>query len=102
MSGTAGGHRNFTRANAAKAAAAGNRNAALARQALQVLGDSCPAPWRQAAQLRIASPTASWAQIAAAVPAGCSRVNKDVLAARLRRLLAAAGVGPFAGEGGAR
>ncbi len=67
-----------------------------------MLGDSCPAPWRQAAELRVASPAASWAQIAAAVPAGCSRVNKDVLAARLRRLLAAAGVGPFAGEGGAR
>jgi DNA-binding transcriptional regulator WhiA len=96
------GHPNFAQANADKAAAAGNRNAALARQALQVLGDSCPAPWRQAAELRIKSPAASWGQIAAAVPAGCGRINKDVLAARFRRLLASAGVGPFAGEGGAR
>jgi DNA-binding transcriptional regulator WhiA len=101
VSGMAGGHPNFVRANAAKAAAAGSRNATLAREALQVLGDSCPAPWREAAELRIASPAASWARIATAVPAGCGRVNKDVLAARLRRLLVAAGVGPFAGGGDA-
>jgi len=99
VTGTAGGHPNFARANTAKAAAAGGRNAALAREALQVLGGACPASWREAAQLRIASPAASWAQIAAAVPAGGGRVNKDVLAARFRRLLAAAGVGPFTGGG---
>ncbi len=100
MSGTAGAYPNFARANAARAAAAGGRNAALARRALQVLGGSCPASWREAARLRIAWPAASWAQIAAAVPAVRSGgVSKDVLAARFRRLLAAAGVGPFTGGG---
>lgn len=102
MSGAAGGHPNFVRANAARVAAAGCRNAALARQALEALGDSCPPQWREVAELRIASPAASWAQIAAAVPAGGGRVSRDVLAARFRRLLAAAGVGPFGGGGGAR
>jgi DNA-binding transcriptional regulator WhiA len=94
VTGAASTHPNLARANAARSAAAAARNAQKARQALEVLGGSCRPSWREAAKLRIAWPSASWAQIAARMPADGTggTVSRHVPASRFRRLLAAAGM----------
>jgi hypothetical protein len=75
----------------APAGAAGSNGAAppqvLAARALDVLGDTCRAEWRQVAQARIADPAASWAAIG-------DRLGTTAAGARCRyqRMVRAAGV----------
>src|SRR5262245_30166019 len=78
---------NLTASNAGRQARAGIANAERARQALDILGDTCPAHWRHVAELRIANPRASWAELAIR-----ERTSRDALSGHFRRLLDAAGL----------
>ena len=61
---------------------AGQRDTGLLRDALATLGDRCPDSYRRVAEARIASPGASWRQVAAALG-----MTKDQAAGIYRRLL---------------
>lgn len=69
-------------ANTRRREAAGRRDAARARRALDILGSSCSPHYRAVAQARIADPQASWDQIGAAL-----QISKDQAYHRFRRLL---------------
>jgi DNA-binding transcriptional regulator WhiA len=78
----AAGVDNLRTANFHRAAAAGIRDAELARDALDTLGDKVPLRWQLVAEQREKNPVASWAEIA-----GQLGITKDAAIGCFRRLI---------------
>ena len=72
----------FTWVNAERSSLAGHRDAERARRALELLGPDCSQRMRMVAEARIASPDASWSELA-----GKLGLTKDQAAGLFRRLM---------------
>ena len=80
--GTQPGMEGLASLNAERTRQAGHRDADVARRALEILGDQCSQRTRKVAEARIASPEASWSEIAAKLG-----LNKNQAAGLFRRLI---------------